>query len=108
LGFLFGVLSGLMTWLFLSDTCKEPQPRWPWLQKFLGPKLPPSGFKVSAKLSGLPVLWFGGSWLTSYMTRSIDYWMADYIASLAFSYCLIMLPSIVRIATAYCARKPNS
>jgi hypothetical protein len=99
-GLLIGAISGFMSLLVFSDTYKEPAPRSPLLQWILGPKSPPSGFKVAGKISGLPIFWFGGSWLTSHLT-SIDYWMAEYVASLAFSYCLIISPAIIRLVGDY-------
>jgi hypothetical protein len=99
-GLLIGAISGFMSLLVFSDIYKEARPRAPLLQWILGPKSPPSGFKVAGQISGLPIFWFGGSWLTSHLT-SIDYWMAEYVASLALSYCLIISPAILRLVREY-------
>jgi hypothetical protein len=101
IGILIGVLSGLMTYLFLFDAGKRSKPRRPWLRWLLGGKSPVSGFRVAAKVSSLPPFWLGGSWLTSCLNGHIDYWIVEYVSSLALTYCLIILPAIVRLAVAY-------
>ena len=81
LGFLIGIISGIVFLLLLKTALSAPD------------KGPSSIMTLTAELLAMPTFWFGGPWLTTKLLEPVE--MQDllnpYVGSLAVTFSIISL-----------------
>src|SRR5260221_233682 len=91
LGFLVGVITGMMTLLILRDAV-PPRTKISWIERIFG-RRQASGIRLAGKISTLPYFWFGGPWAFTTVFKDLN-WAAmqnPYFISLGLIYFFIII-----------------
>lgn len=97
-GCLIGVITGIMTLLILRDAFPPRTKEISVIERIFG-RRQASGIRLAAKISALPVFWFGGPWLTAIVMSDLS-WKElrdPYLVTLAVVYILIIVVPLVRL-----------
>jgi hypothetical protein len=98
-GILIGIASGLWTLFIMMDAFRPTTEPSGWLRRLLGPRSV-AGMKIAGKITALPLMWFGGHYLTSPVLRRLfeheDTFLL-YATSLAFTYGIIIIYPLIRL-----------